>query len=181
MANLTPFLEHNRTFASTGAHAGLTPIPTHQLMVVTCMDGRVDPAHILGVGLGDALVIRNAGGRVSSDVLREIAFVGQVTEMMFGDDAPPFEVAVIHHTSCGSAFLADPDFRAGLAARTGSDETELASAAVTDPHRSVAHDLDVLRRSGVVPERAPISGHVYDVDTGLVTTVHAPSVPGTPA
>lgn len=170
MSNLTPFIERNRTFAETGVHDGLTPIPTHQLIVVTCMDGRVDPAHILGVELGDALVIRNAGGRVTSDVLQELAFVGMVTEMMFGDDVPPFEVAVIHHTSCGSAFLADPEFRAGLAARTGSDEEDLAIAAVTDPTASVAHDLELLAQSGLVPERASISGHVYDVDTGLVTT-----------
>jgi carbonic anhydrase len=168
MSNLTPFIERNRTFARVGSHQGLTPIPNHQLIVITCMDGRVDPAHILGVELGDALVLRNAGGRVTSDVLTEIAFVGQITEMMFGDDAPPFEVAVIHHTSCGSAFLADPEFRAGLAARTGTDEADLAHAAVTNPDESVAHDLELLLRSGVLPERASISGHVYDIDTGLV-------------
>ncbi|MBT8241375.1 MAG: carbonic anhydrase [Acidimicrobiia bacterium] len=170
MSNLSPFLQRNRTFAESDAHDGLTPIPTHQLIIVTCMDGRVDPAHILGVDLGDALVIRNAGGRVTADVVQEIAFVGMVTEMMFGDNAPGFEVAVIHHTSCGSAFLADPEFRAGLAARTGSDESDLADAAVTDPTASIAHDLDVLARSEVVPKRASISGHVYDVSTGLVTT-----------
>lgn len=171
MTNLTPFIERNRTFATTGAHEGLTPIPNHQLIVVTCMDGRVDPAHILGVELGDALVLRNAGGRVTDDVLREIAFVGQVTDLMFGDEAPPFEVAIIHHTSCGSAFLADADFRADLAARTGTDEAELAHAAVTDPHRSIADDLELLSASTILPDRASISGHVYDVDTGLVHTV----------
>lgn len=171
MTHLTPFLERNRTFALTGAHEGLTPMPVHQLIVVTCMDGRVDPAHILGVELGDALVVRNAGGRVTNDVLQEIAFIGLVTDMMFGDEAPPFEVAVIHHTSCGSAFLADAEFRAGLAARTGADESDLLGAAVTDPDESVAHDLDRLRRSGVLPERASISGHVYDIDTGLVRSV----------
>lgn len=174
MNNLIPFLERNRTFARTGSHEGLTPVPAHQLIVVTCMDGRVDPAHILGVQLGDALVIRNAGGRVSPDVLQEIAFVGLVTEMMFGEAAPPFEVAVIHHTSCGSAFLADAEFRAGLAARTGSSESDLADAAVTDPDESVAHDLQLVLQSGVLPERASISGHVYDVDTGLVRTVSQP-------
>ena len=71
------------------------------------MDGRVDPAHILGVELGDALVMRNAGGRVNDEVISEIAFIGALTEQLFGDDAPPFEVAVLHHTACGTGFLAD--------------------------------------------------------------------------
>ncbi len=104
-----------------------TPLPKPQVIVVTCMDGRVDPAHILGVELGDALVIRNAGGRVTRDVMEEVAFVGAVTEMMAGDDAAPFEVAVIHHTACGSGFLADPNFRATLAASTGADDQTLAA------------------------------------------------------
>lgn len=78
MSDLKPFLERNQAFARTGAHEGLAPSPRHHVVVVTCMDGRVDPAYILGVELGDALVLRNAGGRVTQDVLQEIAFVGAV-------------------------------------------------------------------------------------------------------
>lgn len=174
MSNLIPLLQRNQAFAGTGAHEGLTPIPKHQLVVVTCMDGRVDPAHILGVELGDALVIRNSGGRVTQDVLQEVAFVGAVTEMMFGDQAQPFEVAVIHHTGCGSGFLADPDFRATLGARTGTADQALADSAVTDPGASVRHDVELLARSPLVPATTAISGHVYDIETGLVTTVAPP-------
>lgn len=170
MSNLNPLLERNQAFAGTGAHEGLTPIPNRQLVVVTCMDGRVDPAHILGVELGDALVIRNSGGRVTQDVLQEIAFIGSVTELMFGDEAQPFEVAVIHHTGCGSGFLADPGFRATLSARTGADDHALAESAVTEPFESVKRDVERLTQSPLLPTRASISGHVYDVDTGLVTT-----------
>lgn len=141
------------------------------MVVGTCMDGRVDPAHVLGVELGDALVVRNSGGRVTEDVLQEIVFVATITEMMFGDEAEPFEVAVIHHTGCGSGFLADPDFRAALGARTGADDQVLADSAVTDPFASVLRDVDQLAQSPLLPARASISGHVYDVDTGLVTTV----------
>ncbi|MFW2380161.1 MAG: carbonic anhydrase [Acidimicrobiales bacterium] len=174
MSNFNTLLDRNQAFATTGAHEGLTPIPTQQLVVVACMDGRVDPAHILGVELGDALVLRNAGGRVTHDVLQEIAFVGAVTEMMFGDAAEPFEVAIIHHTACGSGFLADPAFRATIRDRTGADDQALADSAVTNPVESITHDMRVLANSSMLPEKATISGHVYDVDTGLVTTV-APS------
>lgn len=132
---------------------------------------RCDPAHILGLKLGDALVIRNSGGRVTQDVLHEVAFVGAATEMMFGAEAQPFEIAVLHHTGCGSGFLADPAFRTSFVERTGADDTALAASAVTDPFGSVAHDVALLVDSPIVPATASVSGHVYDVDTGVVTTV----------
>jgi len=171
MSNMNPLVKRNQTFAATGAHQGLTPIPAHQLVVVTCMDGRVDPAHFLGLELGDALVIRNAGGRVTSDVVQEIAFIGAVTDMMLGDNAEPFEVAVIHHTGCGSGVLANPEFRAMLVDRTGADDQALANSAVTDPVKSVSHDVELLSQSPLLPARASVSGHVYDVETGILTSV----------
>ena len=133
MSNLSPLLERNKEFARSGVHVGLTPIPNLQVFVITCMDGRVDPAHILGVDPGDALVMRNAGGRVTDEVIREVAFISSLTETLFGDAAPPFEVAVIHHTACGTGFLADPDFRHTFAGRIHTDEDSLADQAVTDP------------------------------------------------
>lgn len=172
MSNLDQLLERNLAFSHTGAHDGLPPIPRHQLFIVTCMDARIDPAHILGLEVGDALVFRNGGGRITPDVIRDIAFVAAAVTMMSSGEPPSFEVAVIHHTRCGSAFLADEDFSASLAAATGSDATELAALAVTDPHQSIAADIETLLRSGSVPDTVTTSGHVYDVDTGLITTIH---------
>ena len=174
MSNLEPLLERNRAFATGGTYEGLTPIPKHQLFVVTCLDARVDPAHVLGAELGDALVMRNAGGRVNDEVIREIAFIGAVTDMMFGGEGPPFEVAVIHHTSCGTGFLADDDFRTSFAERVDADPEELADQAVTDPTESVLADVKLLLDSPYVPDRVRVSGHVYDVESGLVTTVAEP-------
>ena len=171
MSNLSPFLHRNRHFASTNVHDGLTPMPSHQVFVITCMDGRVDPAHILGVDLGDALVYRNAGGRVTDDALREVAFIGAVTQMMLGDEAPTFEVAVIHHTNCGTGLLADDNFNRSFAGRIGADGDELRAEAVIDPHQTVSFDVQRLRTSTLLPAHAVVSGHVYDVETGLVETV----------
>lgn len=172
MSNISPLLERNKEFASTGAHVGLTPVPKYKVFVVTCMDGRVDPAHILGVDPGDALVIRNAGGRVNDEVIREVAFIATMAETLFGNDAPPFEVAVIHHTACGTGLLADPDFRHIFAARIDADEDSLAGEAVTDPNATVRIDVDKLTSSSLLPAEWTVSGHVYDVDTGLVATVN---------
>jgi carbonic anhydrase len=130
--NLRPLLERNRAFAATGAHAGLAIMPRQQVFLVTCLDPRVDPAAFLGVGLGDAPVIRNAGGRVTEAVIDDIAFIGYLARTMI-PDGPLFEVAVVHHTGCGTGFLADAAFRSALAARTGLDEASLAAEAVVDP------------------------------------------------
>jgi carbonic anhydrase len=171
MSNITPLLERNKEFARTGTHVGLTPVPKYKVFVVTCMDGRVDPAHILGVEPGGALVMRNAGGRVTDEVIREVAFIAILTETLFGEAAPPFEVAVIHHTACGTGYLADPEFRHTFAGRIHADEDSLADEAVTDPRVTVQVDVDKLTSSSLLPAHWSVSGHVYDVDTGLVSTV----------
>jgi carbonic anhydrase len=171
MTNLTPFLHRNQAYADGGAYNGLTPMPKQQVFVITCMDGRVDPAHFLGVGPGEALVYRNAGGRVTEEAVREVAFIGAVTEMMLGDEAPTFEVAVIHHTDCGTAFLADDNFNRAFSETTGIAGNELEAEAVVDPYRTVAADVARLRSSALLPAHAVVSGHVYDVHTGLVETV----------
>jgi carbonic anhydrase len=174
MSNLDPLLKRNRSFAQSGAHYGITVIPNHHLFVITCMDPRVDPAHILGIELGDAIVLRNAGGRVTDDVIRDIAFIAAVTERTLGDDAPVFEVAILHHTECGTGFLANDDFRHSFADRIGAAEEELARHAVIDPIQSVLVDVEMLLASPLLPSRVFVSGHVYDVATGLVTTAAAP-------
>src|ERR1700722_13200926 len=120
MSNLPPPPDRTRAFAATGAHAGLTLMPRQQVFLLTCLDPRVDPAAFLGVELADAPVIRNAGGRVTEAVVNDIAFIGYLARTMI-PDGPLFEVAVIHHTGCGTGFLADDEFRSAFAARTGQD------------------------------------------------------------
>lgn len=171
MSNFGPLLERNRAFAASDAHVGIAASPNHQVMVVTCMDHRVDPAHMLGIELGDAMVLRNAGGRVDDSVVDEILFIATLTETVFGENAPPFEVAVVHHTQCGTGYLADPAFRADYAGRIGADEEALAAVAVVDPEVTVRADVERILSSSAVPTRVSVSGHVYDLDTGLVTTV----------
>src|ERR1700710_2694959 len=112
MTRMTPLLERNEQFACTHAPPALG-MPPRQLLIVTCLDPRVDPAIVLGLQLGDAPVIRNAGGRVTQPVIDDLAYLAFLAEQLFGRQGPAdtlFEVAVIHHTQCGTGFLADPDF-----------------------------------------------------------------------
>jgi len=163
-------LERNRAFAAAGGHEGAVVFPTLGLFVLTCCDPRTDPAQFLGLGMSDALVVRNVGGRVTPEVINNVAYLGQLAEN-FLPDGPLFEVAVIHHTQCGTGALADDTFRRRYAERIGADESALREQAVLDPVATVAHDVALLRAAPAVSPRVTVSGHVYDVVTGLVETV----------
>jgi carbonic anhydrase len=169
-ANIDLALERNRTFAAAGGHEGAVVFPNLRLFVITCLDPRVDPAHILGLGLSDAMVVRNVGGRVTDEVINDVAFIGQLAERMM-PDGRLFEVAVIHHTQCGAGALADDAFRRSYAERIGADESTLREHAVVDPVATVTHDVERLRSARAVSSRIAVSGHVYDVVDGLVQTV----------
>src|ERR687891_526575 len=99
-------LERNRTFAAAGGHEGAVVFPNLRLFVITCLDPRVDPAHFLGLNLSDAMVVRNVGGRVTAEVINDVAFIAQIAENVL-PDGPLFEVAVIHHNQCGAVALTD--------------------------------------------------------------------------
>ena len=126
-ANVEAALERNRAFAAAGGHHGAVVFPNLRLFVITCLDPRVDPAHFLGLGLSDAMVVRNVGGRVTPEVINDVAFIGQLAENVL-PDGPLFEVAVIHHTQCGTGALADDTFRRRYAQRIGADEVDPARA-----------------------------------------------------
>lgn len=176
-ANLAPALERNRAFAAARGHEGAVVSPNLRLVVITCLDPRVDPAHFLGLELSDAVVVRNVGGRVTPEVINDLAFIGQIAEDVL-PDGPLFEVAVIHHTQCGSGALADRTFRRRYAQRIGADEATLREHAILDPAATVTRDVERLRCARAVPVRVSVSGHVYDVVTGLVRTIlpAAPSI-----
>jgi carbonic anhydrase len=162
-------LERNRAFAAAGGHEGAVVFPNLRLFVITCLDPRVDPAHFLGLGLGDAMVVRNVGGRVTQEVINDVAFISQIAETVLSD-GPLFEVAVIHHTQCGAGAFADDTFRHSYAERIGADEPDLREHAVVDPAATVARDVRRLRCAPSISPRVTVSGHVYDVITGLVET-----------
>ena len=79
MAHIDPLLERNKHFATTAAREGASIVAKHPVYVITCLDPRTDPSAFLELGLGDAMVIRNAGGRVSPDVLTDLAYIGYLS------------------------------------------------------------------------------------------------------
>lgn len=173
MSAITPLLDRNQHFASGGAYERGPSIPFHPhlgLYVITCIDPRVDPSLFLELELGDAIVARGVGGRVTPQVLRDLEYISYLVETKT-PEGPWFEVAVIHHTDCGSALLADPDVRTGFAARTGIDEAELSHEAVVDPYATVRADVALVAADSLISSRVRVSGHVYDVASGQLRTV----------
>jgi carbonic anhydrase len=160
-------LQRNARFAAGGAYAGLA-FPTNEtLQVIGCVDNRVDPSDVLGLTLGDAVVMRNIGGRITPEALRSWALLHRL-----GQGQPPGGAFVIlHHTECGIRRLADyPD---QLAEFFEIPVAELASKAVHDPYAAVRIDVGIARQE--FPPSLLVSGLVYDVKTGLVEVVVPPA------
>jgi carbonic anhydrase len=173
MTHLDALLERNRSFSATDAKETVPTIPfipNMQAYVLTCIDPRVDPADILGLQLGDAIVARNIGGRVTDAVLADLAWVCHLHENKT-PDADWFELAVIHHTDCGSALFADDALRNSFSARYGYDDAELAALAVLDPARTARADVDTLLAAPQLAPQVAVSGYAYDLTTGLLTQV----------
>ena len=171
MSDVPVLLERNKEFAADFRHGDLPIRPQLSTIVLTCLDARVDPAHVLGLEPGDALVIRNAGGRVTPEVEQEIAILGFLAQGMGGGGAPSLEVMIMHHTDCGVERFADPDVRKGASAGLGLDESRLEAMAIGDHSQSLRDDVARLREAGRMPDGLTVSGHLYDVRTGGISQV----------
>jgi carbonic anhydrase len=157
-------VQRNATFAVGGAFEGL-PFPTNPaLRVIGCVDSRVDPSDVLGLHLGEAVVMRNIGGRVTPEALRSWALLGRLGAR----PAPSAgHLAILHHTDCGiRRLVAYPE---QLATFFEIPVAELDSKAVEDPYAAVRIDVDIARHA-LSPDLL-VSGLVYDVDTGLIELV----------
>jgi carbonic anhydrase len=136
--------------------AALDQRPTRRLAVVTCMDARIDVFAVLGLELGDAHIVRNAGGRLTDDVLRSLALSSSV----LGVDT----VLIMQHTRCGLEGASDADLRA----RTGAD---LDFLPIADHAAALRADIERLAGTPYLSALQTIGGFVYDVDSGQVEDV----------
>ncbi len=174
MADLTMLLDRNRSFAGQFEAGDLDIRPRMSTILLTCLDSRVDPAHLFGLGLGDAVVIRNAGGRITPAVMRDFAILGVLGANMPGGAMQP-ELVVMHHTDCGMSRLANPAIQQQVATRLGINMDEVAAMAITDPARTVQDDVERLRKTPGTPDQLIVSGFVYDVRSGTINQVVPPA------
>ena len=159
VAETDEFLQSNARYAEGFALRGLDARPSRKLAVVTCMDCRIDVEGALGLEVGQAHVIRNAGGIVSDDVIRSLAISQRRLETE--------EIVLIQHTGCGMLKISDDGFRAELQDATGVAPT-FAIESFTDLDANVRQSLERLRSSPFLAHRDRIRGFVYDVDSGAL-------------
>jgi carbonic anhydrase len=146
--------------------------PGLRTIVVTCADHRVDPAHVLGLRAGEAIVLRNPGGRVTADVLRSLLVLSTVATLERIDGG--FEIVVMHHTDCGLSRLTGSEHAALVAEYAGVAVDDVPQLAIADPWRAVIHDTRLLSKFVAAPDTS-ISALVYDLATGRVERFNSAS------
>jgi len=164
MTNRTDLLAANARYAATFTHGDLLAPPARHLAILTCMDARLDPAKFLGLREGEAHVIRNAGGRANPDALDALV----ISQQLLGTN----EVFVIHHTHCGMLGLRDEVVQEVLTERFQRPIEPRQYGGFENLAQSVRDDVASIRADARFPEDLPISGFIYDVETGVLTDVN---------
>ncbi|MEL7209335.1 MAG: carbonic anhydrase [Actinomycetota bacterium] len=160
--NTDELVGHNGRFAAEFDHGDLTAPPTRALAIVTCMDARLNVLGALGLAVGEAHVIRNAGGVITDDVIRSLT----LSQRSLGTR----EIVVMHHTSCGLEQVDEPAFKAQLEAEVGV-KPAWSLEGFADPHADVLQSMRRIELSPFLPHKDHIRGFVYDVATGAVDEV----------
>src|SRR5882757_11452155 len=142
-------IQGNAGFSTHRFASGLKIIPSLKIFVIGCVDPRVDPSHILGLDLGEAAMIRNIGGRVTSSALDELVLLRKLTQAAGGDFDQGWTFVVLQHTDCGILRMQGEHQR--LAKFFGVDEGSLGAKSVPDPYAAVHVDVNALRSAADLP------------------------------
>jgi len=163
MAVTDELVEANEKFAAGFDQGGLPMPPARKVAVLACMDARLHPSKFLGLEIGDAHVIRNAGGRASDDAIRSLI----ISQRLLGTK----EVLVIHHTDCGMLTFSNDQLREKLKAETGNDASKIDFLPFPELDRSVRDDVKRIKESPFVDKDVAVTGFVYDVNTGRLRRI----------
>ena len=164
MSYFENFLKANQAYVELHGDLHLSIKPKTKVAIVTCMDSRLHVAPALGLALGDADILRNAGGRVTEDMIRSLV----ISQQQMGTR----EIVVLHHTDCGAQTFNNEDFQEHLKCELGVDVSGQDFLPFQDIDESVREDMKLLRECPLIPDDVIISGAVYDVDTGSMREIY---------
>jgi len=164
MSYFEKFLKANQAYVELHGDLHLSIKPKTKVAIVTCMDSRLHVAPALGLALGDAHILRNAGGRVTEDMIRSLV----ISQQQMGTR----EIVVLHHTDCGAQTFNNEDFQEHLKCELGVDVSGQDFLPFQDIDESVREDMKLLRECPLIPDDVIISGAVYDVDTGSMREIY---------
>jgi carbonic anhydrase len=162
MSGIDELVRANREYAKTFDLGSLPIPPARKLAIITCMDSRIFPSRAFGLKAGDAHIIRNAGGR-AREALRSLV----ISQRLLGTN----EVAIIHHTDCGSLRFSNEDIHNKVQQDLGADSSDIDFLPFTDLEESVREDAAFLLSSPLIPSTVLIRGFIYDVRTGRLKEV----------
>jgi len=162
MSTTDDLLRNNEAYAASFDKGDLPIPPGRKTAVVACMDARLDVHAILGLGIGDAHVIRNAGGVVTDDAIRSLA----ISQRLLGTE----EIVLIHHTECGMLTFSDDEFREQIQSDTGI-KPPWSPESFTDLDADVRSSIGRIRTSPFIPHKDSVRGFVYDVKSGALREV----------
>ena len=155
------YLANNARYAET--FAGPLPLPpARHVAVVACMDARLNVCAILGLGEGEAHVIRNAGGVITDDQIRSLA----ISQRLLGTR----EIILIHHTDCGMLTFTDDAFKRSIQDETGI-KPPWSAEAFGDLDEDVRQSIARITASPFIPHKDAVRGFVFDVATGKLNEV----------
>ena len=156
-------LRENQRYAAHFALAGVPARAAKEFALVTCMDSRIEPLAMLGLRPGDAKILRNAGGRVSTDVLRSLILATRLLGVQ--------RIAVMQHTDCALAGRSDDQIRSDLAATADARVEEWEFWAMPDPDAALREDVEAVRNCGLLSPGVTVEGWRYRVETGEIIRV----------
>jgi carbonic anhydrase len=165
MSVFEEMLAHNRGYAKRFDLGHLETPPARKLVILTCMDSRMDLEQLLGLRVGDAHMIRNAGGLATEDAIRSLL----LSTHLLGTRS----IAIIQHTECGLMSVTDEEFRWRLSASTGKDASQLVFHAFRDLDQNVREQVVRVRQDPFLPRSIEVRGFVYDVKHGSLREVEA--------
>ncbi|WP_420627044.1 beta-class carbonic anhydrase [Candidatus Poriferisodalis sp.] len=155
-------VERNRRVADIVKTPGMARPPSRHMAIVTWMDARIDPLAALGLSVGEAHVVRNAGGVVTDDVIRSLC----ISQQLLGTR----EILVVHHSGCGMCGLDEAAFSKEMEERFG-ERLDWPIGSFADPDNDVGASIATLRASPFIEHDTAVRGFIYDVETGLLNEV----------
>lgn len=166
MSSIEDLLVRSKIHAANFDKGHLDTPPLKKLVIVTCMDARINLYSLFGLEEGDAHVLRNAGGVVTDDTIRSLA----ISQRMLGTE----EIVLIHHTECGLRTITDDGFKDAIEQETGT-RPPWAVEAFDDTAESVRRSISRIKTSPFIPHKENMNGFIYDVHTGELEKISAPS------
>ena len=156
-------LSANAAYAEEFSLAGLEPVAARGLAVLTCMDSRIEPLQMLGLRLGDAKILRNAGARVTDDVLRTLVVAVHLLGVR--------RVLVVPHLGCRMTADDEDHIHEAIFAASGVDTRSLSLQPSPDVTAALQYDVQRIRSWPYLPRELAVGGVVYDIDTGRLERV----------